>query len=75
MVGVIDMTKPFDMVTDFTYGTTPTMIVTYSQNGNSVVVYNSAVGSGADGSDTVDMTSLVASMKNGLVKSIVLARV
>ena len=65
MVNVIDMSKPFDMVTNFTYGTTPTMTVTYSQNGSSVVVYDSSVGSGAEGSGTVDMTSLVTSMKNG----------
>jgi azurin len=65
MVGVIDMTKPFDMVTDFTYGTTPTMTVTYSQDGKSVVVYNSLIGSGAEGSGTVDMTLLTTSMKNG----------
>jgi hypothetical protein len=65
MVGIIDMSKPFDMVTNFTYGTTPTMSVTYSQNGKSVVVYDSSVGTGAEGSGTVDMTSLVTSMKNG----------
>ena len=65
MVNVIDMSKPFDMVTNFTYGTTPTMTVIYSQNGISVVVYDSSVGSGAAGSGTVDMTSLVTSMKNG----------
>lgn len=65
MVGIIDMSKPFDMVTNFTYGTTPTMIVTYSQNGKSVVVYDSTVGTGAEGSGTVDMSSLVTSMKNG----------
>jgi len=65
MVGIIDMTKPFDMVTDFTYGTTPTMTVTYSQNGNFVIVYDSSVGSGAEGSASVDMTSLITSMKNG----------
>jgi hypothetical protein len=65
MVGVIDMTKPFDMTTTFTYGTAPRMVTVYSQNGQSVTVYDSSVGTGAEGSGTVNMSDLVTSMANG----------
>jgi hypothetical protein len=60
----IDMTKPFDMVAAITYDT-PRMTVTYQQGSTSVVVYDTSNGSGAQGSGTVDMTDLVATMKNG----------
>lgn len=65
LVDVIDMSQPFDVATEFTYGATPSMIVSYSQSGRSVIVYNSANGSGAEGSGTVDMSDLTASMANG----------
>ena len=65
MVGVIDVSKPFQMVSEFTYGTTPRMTVTYSQNGNSVVVYDTANGSGYNGSKTLDYSYLINSMAQG----------
>ena len=65
MVGVIDMSQPFNMITTFTYGTTPRMVTVYSQSGNSVTVYDSSVGTGAEGSGTVDMSDLITSMANG----------
>ena len=65
MVGIIDMTKPFDMTTTFTYGSTPVMKTVYSQAGQSVTVYDSSVGTGAEGSGTVDMNDLTATMANG----------
>ena len=64
LVGKIDMTKPFQMTAVFNY-VTPGMTVTYSQNGNSVVVYDTADGTGAKGSGTLDMSDLAASMANG----------
>ena len=60
----IDMSKPFDLVTTITYDT-PRMVVTYQQDSTSVVVYDTNSGAGAQGSGTVDMTDLVATMKNG----------
>ena len=60
----IDMSKPFDLVTTITYDT-PRMVVTYQQGSTSVVVYDTYDGAGAQGSGTVDMTDLVATMKNG----------
>ena len=65
MVGIIDMTRPFDMTTTFSYGTTPRMVTVYSQNGQGVTVYDSSVGTGAEGSGTVNMADLTASMANG----------
>ena len=59
----IDMSKPFDMVATFTYDT-PKMVVTYQQGSVSVVVYDSSTG-GAEGSGSVNMADLTASMKNG----------
>jgi hypothetical protein len=60
----IDMSKPFDLVTTITYDT-PRMVVTYQQGSTSVVVYDTYDGTGAQGSGTVDMTDLVATMQNG----------
>jgi len=60
----IDISKPFDLVTTITYDT-PKMTVTYQQGSTTVVVYDSSNGSGAQGSGTVDMTDLVATMQNG----------
>jgi hypothetical protein len=68
----IDMTKPFDVVANFTYDT-PKMVVTYQQGSVSVVVYDSSTvnttkspsTTGAEGSKTLDMTDLTTSMKNG----------
>tara|TARA_R110001592_G_scaffold126336_1_gene337429 strand:- start:43878 stop:44861 length:984 start_codon:yes stop_codon:yes gene_type:complete len=66
MVSLIDLTKPFDVVATFTYGDVPAMAVTYSQAGNSVEVYNSASGGGAQGSSTaMPMSDLATSMANG----------
>lgn len=59
----IDMSKPFDVVANFTYDT-PKMVVTYQQGSVSVVVYDSST-AGAEGSKTLDMTDLTTSMKNG----------
>jgi hypothetical protein len=64
LVGIIDMSKPFQMTTVFNY-TTPGMTVTYSQDGKSVVVYDTANGSGAEGSGTLDLNDLITSMANG----------
>ena len=60
----IDMSKPFDLVTTVTYDT-PRMVVTYQQGSTSVLVYDTNDGAGAQGSGTVDMTDLVATMQNG----------
>jgi hypothetical protein len=60
----IDMSQPFDLVTTITYDT-PRMTVSYQQGSTTVVVYDTSNGSGAQGSGTVDMTDLVATMKNG----------
>ena len=65
LVGIIDMTKPFAMTAQFLYGSTPAFAVSYSQNGKNVTVYDSSVGTGADGSGTVNMSDLVTSMANG----------
>jgi len=65
LVTVIDMSQPFDITTEFTYGTAPSMVVSYSQSGRSVIVYNSATGTGAQGSGTVNMNDLTTSMANG----------
>lgn len=59
----IDMSKPFDIVATFTYDT-PKMIVTYQQGSVSIVVYDSSTG-GAEGSGSLNMADLTASMKNG----------
>lgn len=64
MVGIIDMSRPFTMMAEFTYAT-PRMTVTYSQDGRGVVVYDSSMGTGAEGSKTVDMNDLVTSMATG----------
>lgn len=65
MVGTIDMSKPFDMTTTFSYGTTPRMITVYTQSGKSVTVYDSSVGAGAEGSGSINMSDLTTSMANG----------
>jgi len=60
----IDMSKPFDIVETFTYST-PRVVVTYQQGANSVVVYDTNDGNGAEGSGTVDLNDLVTTMNNG----------
>mgnify|MGYP003649870778 CR=1 FL=1 len=54
-----------DSITDEKYSDTPTYKVTYTQGSNSVVVYDSTVGSGYSGSGAVDMKDLTTSMANG----------
>lgn len=65
LAGIIDITKPVQMTADFTYGDTPTYKVTYTQGSNSVVVYDSTVGSGYSGSGSINMNDLKTSMNNG----------
>jgi len=65
LAGIIDITKPVQMTADFTYGDTPTYKVTYTQDGNSVVVYDSSNGSGYNGSTSIDMTDVTTSMNDG----------
>ena len=65
LAGIIDITKPVQMTADFTYGDTPTYKVTYTQDENSVVVYDSSNGSGYNGSTKIDMTDVTTSMANG----------
>tara|TARA_B110000503_G_scaffold118808_1_gene180061 strand:- start:97 stop:1107 length:1011 start_codon:yes stop_codon:yes gene_type:complete len=66
LVGIIDMTQPFDVVATFTYGSVPAMVVAYSQDGRSVEVYNSSSGGGAQGSTTtMPISDLATSMANG----------
>jgi len=66
LVDVIDMSKPFDVVATFTYGSVPAMVVTYSQDSGSVEVYNSASGGGALGStESMPISDLATSMANG----------
>jgi|TARA_R110002126_G_scaffold48524_5_gene135160 hypothetical protein len=65
LAGIIDITKPVQMIVNFTYGDTPTYKVTYTQGSNSVVVYDSTVGSGYSGSGAIDMKDLITSMANG----------
>ena len=64
LVGKIDMAQPFTITTVFTY-TTPRVTVTYTQGSNTVVVYDTADGSGAQGSGTVNLQDLVTSMAQG----------
>ena len=65
MVGIIDMSYSFEMVTTFTYGNNPAMKTVYSQNGKSVTVYDTNTGSGAEGSQSLNMSDLTTSMSNG----------
>lgn len=66
LVGIIDMTKPFEVLVTFTYGSVPAMVVNYSQAGASVEVYNSASGGGAQGStESMPISDLATSMANG----------
>jgi hypothetical protein len=65
MVGIIDVTKPFLMTVAFTYGTTPGMTITYSQNTNSVVVYDTNDGPGYSGSGVINLDYLTSSMAQG----------
>ena len=63
LVGVIDITKPFQMTIDFNSDYT-NMTITVSQNGNSEVIYDVLSGKGADNSN-IDMTLLKSSMEIG----------
>ena len=63
IVGVIDITKPFQMTIDFNSDYT-NMTITVSQNGESEVIYDVLSGKGADNSD-IDMTLLKSSMEVG----------
>lgn len=65
LAGIIDITKPVQITADFTYGDTPTYKVTYTQASQSLVVYDSTVGSGYNGSGAINMKDLTASMANG----------
>jgi hypothetical protein len=65
LAGIIDITLPVLMTANFTYGDTPTYKVTYTQNGKSVVVYDSSNGTGYNGSTSIDMKDLTTSMANG----------
>jgi hypothetical protein len=63
LVGVIDITKPFQMTIDFNSDYT-NMTITVSQNGKSEVIYDVLSGKGADNSN-IDMTLLKSSMEVG----------
>ena len=63
IVGVIDITKPFQMTIDFNSDYT-NMTITVSQNGKSEVIYDVLSGKGADNSN-IDMTLLKSSMEVG----------
>jgi hypothetical protein len=63
LVGIIDITKPFQMTIDFNSDYT-NMTITVSQDGDSEVVYDVLSGKGADNSE-VDMSSLASSMEVG----------
>ena len=63
IVGVIDITKPFQMTIDFNSDYT-NMTITVSQNGKSEVIYDVLSGKGADNSN-IDMTLLKSSMEIG----------
>jgi hypothetical protein len=65
LVDKIDMSKPFDMITTFTYGTIPSMKTSFSQLNMTVVVYDTTVGSGAEGSGALDYQDLIPTMDNG----------
>jgi hypothetical protein len=61
----IDMNKPFDVITDFKLGTKPSMKTTFQQGGGQpYVVYDTNVGSGAEGSGTLDLQDLNTTMQN-----------
>ena len=63
LVGVIDITKPFQMTIDFN-GDYTNMTITVSQNGKSEVIYDVLSGKGADNSN-IDVTLLKSSMEVG----------
>ena len=63
LVGKIDVTKPFHMVTEFNSDYT-NMVITLSQDGNSVKVFDMTEPSVGDGS-TLDMYMLKESMNVG----------
>jgi len=65
LTSTVDISKPFDMTTDFAYGSIPSMKITVSQSGKSQVIYDTTAGSGAPGSGTIDMANLATSMANG----------
>jgi hypothetical protein len=62
----IDMSKPFDVITDFTLGNKPGMKTTYAQSGGQpYVVYDTDDGPGAEGSGTINLQDLKDSMGIG----------
>jgi len=65
LVGTIDMSKPFRMTTEFTLGDKPSMRTTFNQNSKNVIVYDTSVGTGAEGSGTVSLGDLNTLMANG----------
>jgi hypothetical protein len=63
LVGIIDITEPFQMTINFNSDYT-NMTITVSQNGKSGVIYDVLSGKGADNSN-IDMTLLKSSMEVG----------
>jgi hypothetical protein len=65
LASAIDMTRPFTVVTTFTYGAAPVMKTALTQAGLTVVVYDTAVGSGAEGSELKKFADLIPTMNDG----------
>ena len=65
LVDSIDMSKPFESATTFTYGDNPTMVMQFTQDGKTVTVYDSNNGDGAYGSGSVKMSDLTNTMADG----------
>jgi hypothetical protein len=63
LVGILDMTRPFQMTIDFNSDYT-NMTITVSQDGDMEVIYDVLSGVGADNSN-IDMTLLKSSMEVG----------
>jgi hypothetical protein len=63
----IDMSKPFEIITEFTYGAEPKMTTVFKQANNPVTytVYDTTDGPGAEGSYLEKFDDLITSMKNG----------
>ena len=61
--GIIDVSKPFNMAINFDL-INPKMMVSVSQI-SSVVIYDSTAGPGAEGSGTLNMSDLIATMSKG----------
>jgi hypothetical protein len=65
LVGGINLKRPFNVRTTFSYGSPPSMRTTFIQSGSSVVVYDTAVGTGAEGSKLNSFGDLIQTMKDG----------